>query len=158
MLTGDLAPILTILHPDVLIDARMRKRATPEPQRGLAPLTIGLGPNFVAEETVDVVIETSWDAPGEIITEGRARALAGEPRPISGHGRERYVYAPTEGVFRTRAQIGQTVTAGEEVAWLGEGIIRAPLTGRMRGLVRDGVPVTAGMKVLEVDPRGRPPW
>jgi xanthine dehydrogenase accessory factor len=41
-----------------VIDARMRKRAVPEGQRGLAPLTIGLGPNFVAGETVDLAIET----------------------------------------------------------------------------------------------------
>jgi hypothetical protein len=37
-----------------VIDARMRKRAVPEGQRGLAPLTIGLGPNFIAGENVDV--------------------------------------------------------------------------------------------------------
>jgi xanthine dehydrogenase accessory factor len=30
-----------------VIDARMRKRAVPERQRGIAPLTIGLGPNFI---------------------------------------------------------------------------------------------------------------
>jgi xanthine dehydrogenase accessory factor len=42
-----------------VIDARMRKRAVPERQRGMAPLTIGLGPNFIAGETVDVAIETS---------------------------------------------------------------------------------------------------
>src|ERR1700720_2912121 len=35
----------------VLVDARMRKRAVPELQRGLAPLTIGLGPNLVAGGT-----------------------------------------------------------------------------------------------------------
>lgn len=43
----------------VLVDARLRKRSIPEQQRGLAPLTIGLGPNFVARDTVDLAIETS---------------------------------------------------------------------------------------------------
>ena len=38
--------------------ALMRKRTVPEIQRGVAPLTIGLGPNFVASENVDVAIET----------------------------------------------------------------------------------------------------
>src|SRR5580704_2655664 len=33
-----------------LVDARMRKRTVPEVQRGLAPLTVGLGPNFIAGE------------------------------------------------------------------------------------------------------------
>ena len=31
-----------------VIDARMRKRAVPKRQRDIAPLTIGLGPNFIA--------------------------------------------------------------------------------------------------------------
>ena len=31
-------------QPEVLIDARMRKRVVPEPQRELAPLAIGIGP------------------------------------------------------------------------------------------------------------------
>ncbi len=34
--TGDLADLLAVLAPDVLVDARMHKRATPEPQRGQA--------------------------------------------------------------------------------------------------------------------------
>jgi xanthine dehydrogenase accessory factor len=58
---GDIVPVVVIPFPDVIeatawsamIDARMRKRAAPEDQRGLAPLTIGLGPNFVAGENVD---------------------------------------------------------------------------------------------------------
>ena len=46
------------LQPAVLVDARMRKRAQPEDQRGLAVLCIGLGPNFVAGENVHLAIET----------------------------------------------------------------------------------------------------
>jgi len=43
-----------------VVNARMRKRAVPERQRGIAPLTIGLGPNFIAGDTVDLAIETMW--------------------------------------------------------------------------------------------------
>ena len=39
----DLAETLKVLRPEVLVDARMRKRASPEVQLGLAPLTIGSG-------------------------------------------------------------------------------------------------------------------
>ncbi len=63
--------VLAAVAPAVLVDARMRKRAIPEPQRGLAPLTIGLGPNFVAGETTDLVVETRWgERLGTIITDG----------------------------------------------------------------------------------------
>ena len=90
-----------------LIDARMRKRAVPEGQRGIAPLTIGLGPNFVAGETVDLAIETMWgDRLGAVIAVGATLPLGGEPRPIGGVGRARFVYAPEAGRFRIGAQSG----------------------------------------------------
>ena len=43
---------------------------------GLAPLTIGLGPNFVAGETIDIVVETSWEQLGHVVTRGSALPLA----------------------------------------------------------------------------------
>lgn len=153
--TAALEEVLAAARPDVLVDARMRKRARPERQRGLAPLTIGLGPNFVAGETTDVAIETQWgEQLGSVVRRGPTRPLGGEPRAFDGHARDRFVYAPVAGVMRTRARIGQGVQAGEAVATIGAQQLRAPLTGILRGLVHDGVPVDAGTKVLEVDPRG----
>ncbi len=151
----ELGDALAAVLPDVLVDARMRKRAQPEAQRGLAPLTIGLGPNFVAGETTDLAIETQWgDALGAVVTRGPTQPLGGEPRAFEGHARDRFVYAPVGGVLRTRAAIAQRVEAGETVATIGDEPLRAPLAGILRGLVHDGVPVAAGAKVIEVDPRG----
>jgi xanthine dehydrogenase accessory factor len=153
--TAELGDALAAVDPDVLVDARMRKRARPEPQRGLAPLTIGLGPNFVAGETTDLAIETQWgDGLGAVVARGPTRPLGGEPRAFEGHARDRFVYAPVAGVMRTAAAIAQPVTAGEPVAAIGDERLLAPLDGILRGLVHDGVPVAAGAKVLEVDPRG----
>jgi len=153
--TAALADVLAAVEPGVLVDARMRKRARPESQRGLAPLTIGLGPNFVAGETTDLGIETQWgDDLGALVEHGPTRPLGGEPRAFEGHARGRFIYAPVAGIMRTRAQIGQSVTAGEAVAAIGDVELCAPLDGILRGLVHDGVPVQAGAKVLEVDPRG----
>lgn len=143
------------LQPDILIDARMRKRAQPEPLRGLAPLTIGLGPGFAAGEQVDLAIETAWGEDlGRVITSGATRRLEGEPREIAGHARDRYVYAPVAGVFETTRQIGELVEAGEPLARIGETILCAPLSGAIRGLTHTGVPVKVGTKVIEIDPRG----
>jgi xanthine dehydrogenase accessory factor len=152
-----LGPVLAAVDPDVLVDARMRKREQPEPQRDLAPLTIGLGPNFVAGETTHLAIETQWgDALGAVVATGSTRPLAGEPRSFEGHGRDRFVYAPAAGVLRTRAAIGDRVRAGDVVARVGDEPLAAPLDGILRGLTHDGAPVEAGAKVLEVDPRGDP--
>lgn len=154
VVTWDFGQLLALLSPPVLVDARMRKRAVPEVQRGLAPLTIGLGPNFTAREITDLVIETSWgERLGEIIREGAALPLAGEPHAIGGLGRERIVYASNAGVFHTRFDIGVLVERGQEIAWIDETPLSAPLSGMVRGLTRDQVPVSIGTKVIEIDPR-----
>jgi xanthine dehydrogenase accessory factor len=151
----DIGLLLADVRPSILVDARMRKHAAPEIQRELAALTIGLGPDLVAGRHADVVIETSWEDLGAIITKGASRPLAGEPREIAGHARDRYVYAPFDGVFRTKARIGDAVRKGQEIAEIGSMALTAPLDGLLRGLTRHGVPVTVRTKVIEVDPRGR---
>jgi xanthine dehydrogenase accessory factor len=150
-----LQQVLAEVHPQVLVDARMRKHDQAEAQRRLAPLTIGLGPNFQAGSTTDVAVETAWgDELGRVVRAGRTRDLEGEPQQIEGHARDRYVYAPCAGVFSTALNIGDNVTAGQEVACIGDVPLSAPLSGRLRGLSHHGAPVAAGAKVIEVDPRG----
>jgi xanthine dehydrogenase accessory factor len=162
---GDAVPVAVTSFGDVieaeswaaLIDARLRKRAVPEGQRGLASLTIGLGPNFIAGQTVDLAIETMWgDRLGEVITAGETLPLGGEPRPIGGVGRARFIYAPEAGRFITGARIGDRVEEGAIVATIGSLALRAPIGGVLRGLTRSGVEVAACTKVIEVDPRGDP--
>lgn len=71
VLVAPLEEALALRPWGVLIDARLQKRDVPEDQRGLAPLVVGLGPGFVAGETVDLAIETSWgDRLGEFIRNG----------------------------------------------------------------------------------------
>lgn len=150
-----LPEVLSAWRTEVLIDARMRKRVVPEPQRELAPLVIGIGPNFTAGDQVHLAVESSYgEALGRVITAGSPRPLSGEPRAILGHGRERFVYAPHAGVLRTRREIGDIVRTGDLLAVLNDQDCRAPLDGAIRGLVRDGVPVARGAKIIEIDPRG----
>jgi xanthine dehydrogenase accessory factor len=95
------------------------------------------------------------EEPGtETNPEAELADVAGEPREIEGHARDRYVYAPCDGVFRTKARIGEEVRQGREVAEIGVTVLTAPLDGVLRGLTRRGVPVTTRTKVIEVDPRG----
>jgi xanthine dehydrogenase accessory factor len=144
--------LVRTVKPDVLVDARMRKREKPEIQRRLAPLTIGLGPNFVAGQTTDVVVETAYGKNlGALIRSGRPQVLAGEPRVLASHGRERFVYSPVGGIFCTRFAIGSLVVAGEEIGTIGGTPLHAPLTGRLRGIAHDGADVEQGAKVIEVD-------
>src|SRR6266545_4990614 len=83
-----IADVFQLLSLDVLVDARMRKRVTPESQRGLAPLVIGLGPKYEAGVNADIVVETAWgDDLGKVIRSGRCRDFASEPQLMAGHGR-----------------------------------------------------------------------
>ena len=130
------------------------RRSIPARQIGLAPLTIGLGPCFTAGETVHVAVETVWgDQLGRVVKQG-CTLEQGEPRPLGGHGRERFVYGRQRGVFRTARSIGEKVQAGEPIGALGRETLCASLAGCIRGLTHDGVLVEANTKVIEIDLRG----
>lgn len=158
ILVHDFSRLLEKLRPHVLVDARMRKHVQPGGQIQMAPLTLGLGPNFVAGTTVHVAIETAWgDDLGRVITRGETMPLTGEPREIEGQTRGRYVYAPCAGVFRTTHQIGDAVLMGQEIARIGDTLLYAPISGVLRGLTHDHVPVRVKTKAIEIDPRSIQP-
>jgi xanthine dehydrogenase accessory factor len=148
------------LQPFALVDARVAKRALPPSLKGESPaplVTIGLGPGFCAGVHVDVAVETAWgDALGAVIEAGATRPFEGEPRPIGGAGRERYVYASQPGRFQTLRRIGERAEAGEAIAMLEGETIVAPLSGVLRGLSARGARIASGQKIVEIDPRGDP--
>jgi xanthine dehydrogenase accessory factor len=155
LLVCEFDTLLQALRPQSLVDARMRKHSQPENQIHLAPLTIGLGPNFSAGENVHLAIETGrGENLGQVITHGSTSPLQGEPADIDGIGRERYIYAPTAGLFHTNCQIGDAVSQGQLIAYLDQTALSAPFGGVLRGLTHDGIPVSARAKLIEIDPRG----
>ena len=74
---------------------------------------------------------------------------------LGGTGRERLVHAPSEGVWHTPFDIGAVVSRGQPLGNLAEFTIVAPLSGVLRGVARDCAFVPAGVKLIEIDPRGR---
>ncbi len=147
-------PLLGALPWAAIVDARMRNLPRAEPQIRLAPLSVGLGPGFIAGESVTVAVETAWESLGRILTRGATLPPSREPQQIVGIGRRRFLYSPFAGTFHSRYEVGHWVTAGDVIARIDEAPLAAPLTGVLRGITRDGVPVPAGTKVIEVDPRG----
>lgn len=155
VVVSDFDRLIQKLRPQVLIDARMQKHKKPFRQLQLAPLVIGLGPNFVAGDHVHVAIETArGEDLGKIVLHGSTKQLEGEPISIEGYARERYVYAPLAGKFLTDHQIGETVIEGQEIASINETPLHAPISGIIRGLTHNDVPVDLRTKVIEIDPRG----
>jgi xanthine dehydrogenase accessory factor len=147
------ANIKEALQPDVVIDAVMAKRNIGTCMSD-APLVIGLGIGFVAGKDVHVVIETNRGHNlGRVIREGIAEPDTGHPGIIAGYGKERVFRAPKDGVFRTVKNIGDLVVAGDIVAYVDREPVTVVIPGIIRGLLRDGTPVTKGLKAGDVDPR-----
>ena len=146
--------LLAVIQPQVLVDATLAKRPTGT-RLDQAPLVIALGPGFVAGEHAHVVIETMRGHDlGRIITQGSAVPNTGVPGAIQGYTWERLLRAPCAGTFRQCAQIGDQVARGQAVAAVDGVPVQAEVAGVVRGLLWDGLPVSQGQKVGDIDPRG----
>ena len=147
---------LIVVHAiDVLVDARMQKYlATPDLRR-LGRLTIGLGPGFASRVNCDVAIETRPAKAGRIIHEGFTDEPDGVSQRLGDRSGERFVRAEFAGRWNTAVEIGTRVFKDFIVGHLGNMPVRAPFDGFLRGIVRDGIEVPPGAKLLEIDSRGR---
>lgn len=142
------------MQPDILIDATIAKR-----NLGIAitdaPLVIALGPGFTAGKDCHLVVETNRGHNlGRLIASGQAEADTGVPGNIGGFTAERVLRAPSDGPFSAGKKIGDPIVKGEVIGRVGTNPVTAPIDGILRGLIRPGSHVTAGLKIGDIDPRG----
>ena len=158
VLVDEAAACVQVLQPDIVIDAIIAKRNLGTNME-MAPLTIALGPGFIAGKDVYAVVETKRGHNlGRVITEGSAAPNSGIPGIIAGYGKERVLHAPAAGVLHVVQDIGSVVEQGQRIAEIttADGSIvpvEATLTGIIRGMIREGFPVTKGFKSADIDPR-----
>ena len=153
--------VLARMRPPIVVDARLAKRNLGTRLTD-AKLVIGLGPGFTAGVDCHAVVETNRGHNlGRVYWEGSAEPNTGEPEPVRGVAGQRVLRAPRDGEFKGRVEIGDSVKAGDVLAevvnplqGVDSGPIRAQFDGVVRGLLHDGLRVTAGMKVGDLDPRG----
>lgn len=158
------AQVRLALKPPILVDGIMAKSNTGT-RLDDAKLVVALGPGFTAGQDCHVVIETNrghnlgraiWSGPAEADT-GQPGALAGAPPNVT-----RVLRAPQDGHVRGHFAIGDRVPAGAIVATVqgsaGSRPVVAPFAGVLRGIVHPDVPVYAGMKIGDLDPRARPEY
>lgn len=153
VLTCPEAASLAALRPDIFIEATLRKRPTPL-GRHLAALVLALGPGFAAGRDAHLVVETHPDLCGRVLSSGQALA---PQRPAGPPAGARHLYAPEDGLFRTDARLGDRCARGQNVGFLHTAgrtlALSAPMTGMLRGLLRDGTPVRRGAKLVDMDDR-----
>ena len=143
--------------PLAVVDAILAKRNLGT-CKAMAPITVALGPGFVAGQDVDAVVETQRGHHlGRVIWQGAAAPNTGVPGIIGGYGKERVIYSPAAGILRNVRRITDTVQQGEVIAHVEteQGIVPvlASMDGLLRGLIRDGYPVKQGFKMADIDPR-----
>jgi xanthine dehydrogenase accessory factor len=143
------------LRPDVVIDAIMAKKNLGTEAKD-APLVIGLGPGFTAGKDVHIVIETNRGHDlGRVILKGTAEPDTGIPGNIGGYTVERVLRTMKKGIFHPQKAIGDRVSKGTVVAVVDDFPVIAKISGMVRGLIREGLQVRKGMKVGDIDPRGK---
>ena len=91
------------------------------------------------------------------LVEGATDPADGVSRELGGVGKDRFVYSGRAGVWRTAVDIGMRIFKGMTLGNHDGAPIYAPMDGFLRGIARDATFVPEGVKLLEIDPRGRPP-
>lgn len=157
MLIDPVGECIGQLRPMAVVDGILAKKNLGT-HKAMAPITVALGPGFTAGEDVDAVIETMrGHSLGRVIYEGEAIKNTGIPGVIAGFSKERVLHSPAAGVMRNVKKITDTVGKGETIALIetkeGDIPVVATIDGLLRGLIRDGYPVTKGFKIADIDPR-----
>ena len=118
------------LQPDAVVDAILAKRNLGTCMED-ARLVIGIGPGFTAGVDCHAVVESK-----------------------RGHGKERVLRAPAEGILEQTLPIGTLVEAGDICGMVNGVPMRTEISGIIRGMLQEGISVFPGMKAGDVDPRG----
>ena len=133
-------------NPDIVVDAILAKRNLGT-RIEMAPVTIGLGPGFVAGKDVHAVVETKRGHDlGRIYYRGSAIPNTGVPGVIGGVAAERVIYATAEGILTGCRMIGDLVHKGDIIARIGDCPVQASIDGILRGILPDGFPVKQGLR------------
>jgi xanthine dehydrogenase accessory factor len=148
------ASILSSFFFPVVVDARLIKQP-PLPLPVDVPLHIGLGPGFTAGSDCHAVIETRRSHTlGRVYWMGTTQPDSGEPE---GDPR-RVLRAPGDGVVSGYKKIGEYVHDGDVIAVIQGNKetrkqVNSPFSGILRGLIRDGLYVSKGVKIGDIDAR-----
>jgi xanthine dehydrogenase accessory factor len=142
-------------QPEVVVDATLAKK-----NLGTAlsdgPVVIGVGPGFEVGVDVHFVVETNRGHDlGRLLLRGTASPNTGIPGPVMGITTARVLRAPQTGHWENVLDIGDIVRKGDTVGSVSGAVVKAQIDGVIRGLIRPGVQVPEGLKIGDIDPRGK---
>jgi xanthine dehydrogenase accessory factor len=144
---------VTVLAPMAVIDGRMLKREV-ESHFDMAPIMIGLGPGFVVGENCHAAVETERGIDlGQILYTGSPRSYSGVPAAVNGYTHHRVLRSPAAGKFTSSCRITDIVKSGQIVGRVADVSAVSRIDGMVRGIIHDGLKVSTGQKIGDVDPR-----
>lgn len=150
------AACVEVLGPDAVVDAILAKRNLGTAM-DMAQAVVAVGPGFTAGEDCHAVVETMrGHYLGRVYYEGAALPNTNIPGLIGGYAGERVLRAPADGLFQGEKAIGDLVAVGDVAGYVNGVPMTCTISGVLRGLLADGVPVRKGMKSGDVDPRCHP--
>ena len=153
------APELAVLdqvRPDVVVDARLAKRNIDTSIHD-AEVVVALGPGFTAGRDCHAVVETMRGPDlGRVMWRGSAQPDTGVPAEVGGQAAHRVLRAPVAGEVSWHVEIGDSVVDGQLLATVAGEAVVASFDGVLRGAIRTGMTVPAGLKIGDLDPRGDP--
>ena len=151
----DSIEIINKIKPEFYVDARLLKYSVKD-RRIFAQFTVGLGPGFTVGQNCDVIIETMRGHNlGRVIWHGGASPNTGVPGKIGGESAKRVVYSPGVGNIKWLVDFGNIVQKNKVLGKIGAIEIKSPISGIVRGLISPKVNIKKGMKIADVDPRGK---
>lgn len=147
------ALIVDKIKPLAVVDATLAKKNIGTSKK-MAPITIALGPGYVAGKDVDVVIETNRGHDlGRLIFKGSAQKNTSIPGNIMGYTSERILRSPDDGEIKVIKDIGSIVKKDQVVAYVSDKKVVSKLDGMVRGMIANKSYVKRGLKIGDVDPR-----
>lgn len=155
VLIDPLGESINKIKPIALVDSILAKRNLGT-IKNMAPITIGIGPGFIAGGDVDLVVESNrGHTLGKVIYKGPAEANTGIPGNIMGFNEERIIRAVASGNIIWNHRIGDLIEKGQILGSISDVEIKADMSGLIRGLIKDDIYVEKGLKVGDIDPRGQ---
>ncbi len=147
------AAAIASVHPTVVVDARLLKKAVPLPPARVN-LLIGLGPGFTPGVNCHAAVETArgpWL--GRVYWNSSPLEDTGKPEDVLMQSLTRVLRAPIGGKLKVFAKIGEIVEPDQLLAQIDDSSMYALFRGVVRGILPDGTHVEAGVKIGDVDPR-----
>jgi xanthine dehydrogenase accessory factor len=140
-----------LILPDVLVNAMMLERET-NTKMSDAPLVVGIGGGFEAGVNVHMVVESSkGNDLGKTLISGKSGEKTQKPKGIAELVDEGNVYSAESGVFTTGKSIGDSVAMDDIIGKVDDVPVKAPISGILRGLIRNEVKVLANTRIAEID-------